>query len=141
MFGPGVRLSPDLDSAVLAEDGNLNLGIDPKFAVASLAHQSLRLVASSGLCNSRKLGSIPTFGTLVKEGNTSPHMHCLISLCTNACWREPTFNGFEGKIAILIDNLADTNNTTTPAPKLLKMEGETIIHALVTHRVRSGDVI
>ncbi len=46
-----------------------------------------------------------------------------------------------GKIAILIDDLADTSNTITRAAKLLKNEGASKVYALVTHGVLSGDAI
>ncbi|KIV95188.1 hypothetical protein PV10_02868 [Exophiala mesophila] len=46
-----------------------------------------------------------------------------------------------GKIAILIDDLADTSNTITRAAKLLKKEGASKVYALVTHGVLSGDAI
>ncbi|KAK5072064.1 ribose-phosphate pyrophosphokinase [Lithohypha guttulata] len=47
----------------------------------------------------------------------------------------------DGKICILIDDLADTCNTITRAAKLLKNEGAAKIYALVTHGVLSGDAI
>lgn len=46
-----------------------------------------------------------------------------------------------GKVAVLIDDLADTSNTITRAAKLLKKEGASKIYALVTHGVLSGDAI
>lgn len=46
-----------------------------------------------------------------------------------------------GRIAILIDDLADTSNTITRAAKLLKKEGASKVYALVTHGVLSGDAI
>src|SRR5690606_21533881 len=47
-----------------------------------------------------------------------------------------------GKVAILIDDLADTSNTITRAAKLLKERGRaTKVYALVTHGVFSGDAI
>lgn len=46
-----------------------------------------------------------------------------------------------GKVAILIDDLADTSNTITRAAKLLKKEGADKVYALVTHGVLSGDAI
>jgi len=46
-----------------------------------------------------------------------------------------------GKVAILIDDLADTSNTITRAAKLLKKEGACKVYALVTHGVLSGDAI
>ncbi|KAH0832577.1 hypothetical protein Z517_03304 [Fonsecaea pedrosoi CBS 271.37] len=46
-----------------------------------------------------------------------------------------------GKVAILIDDLADTSNTITRAAKLLKKEGASKVYALVTHGVLSGDAI
>jgi len=46
-----------------------------------------------------------------------------------------------GKVAILIDDLADTSNTITRAAKLLKKEGAHKVYALVTHGVLSGDAI
>ncbi|KIW97798.1 uncharacterized protein Z519_01382 [Cladophialophora bantiana CBS 173.52] len=45
------------------------------------------------------------------------------------------------KVAILIDDLADTSNTITRAAKLLKKEGASKVYALVTHGVLSGDAI
>ncbi|KAF1809793.1 ribose-phosphate pyrophosphokinase II [Eremomyces bilateralis CBS 781.70] len=45
------------------------------------------------------------------------------------------------KTAILVDDLADTSNTITRAAKLLKKEGATMVYALVTHGVLSGDAI
>ncbi|KIX03224.1 uncharacterized protein Z518_06776 [Rhinocladiella mackenziei CBS 650.93] len=46
-----------------------------------------------------------------------------------------------GRVAILIDDLADTSNTITRAAKLLKKEGARKVYALVTHGVLSGDAI
>jgi len=46
-----------------------------------------------------------------------------------------------GKVAILIDDLADTSNTITRAAKLLKKEGAHKIYALVTHGILSGEAI
>lgn len=45
------------------------------------------------------------------------------------------------RVAILIDDLADTSNTITRAARLLKKEGATTVYALVTHGVLSGDAI
>lgn len=45
------------------------------------------------------------------------------------------------RVAILVDDLADTCNTITRAAKLLKKEGATKVIALVTHGVLSGDAI
>ncbi|PGH10890.1 hypothetical protein AJ80_07333 [Polytolypa hystricis UAMH7299] len=45
------------------------------------------------------------------------------------------------RIAILIDDLADTSNTITRAAKLLKKEGASRVYALVTHGILSGDAI
>ncbi|KAK5275848.1 ribose-phosphate pyrophosphokinase, partial [Exophiala xenobiotica] len=45
------------------------------------------------------------------------------------------------RVAILIDDLADTSNTITRAAKLLKKEGASKVYALVTHGVLSGDAI
>lgn len=45
------------------------------------------------------------------------------------------------RICILIDDLVDTGNTITRAAKLLKKEGATTIHALLTHGILSGDSI
>lgn len=45
------------------------------------------------------------------------------------------------RVAILIDDLADTSNTITRAAKLLKKEGATQVYALLTHGVFSGDAI
>jgi ribose-phosphate pyrophosphokinase len=46
-----------------------------------------------------------------------------------------------GRVCILVDDLADTSNTITRAAKLLKKEGATMVYALVTHGVLSGDAI
>ena len=47
-----------------------------------------------------------------------------------------------GKVAILVDDLADTSNTITRAAKLLKSKGKaTKVYALVTHGLFSGDAI
>ena len=45
------------------------------------------------------------------------------------------------RIAVLIDDLADTTNTITRAAKLLKKEDATEVIALVTHGVLSGEAI
>ena len=45
------------------------------------------------------------------------------------------------RVAILVDDLADTSNTITRAAKLLKKEGANKVIALVTHGVLSGDAI
>jgi ribose-phosphate pyrophosphokinase len=45
------------------------------------------------------------------------------------------------RVAILVDDLADTSNTITRAARLLKKEGATEVYALVTHGVLSGDAI
>lgn len=45
------------------------------------------------------------------------------------------------RIAILVDDLADTSNTVTRAAKLLKKEGATKVYALLTHGVLSGEAI
>jgi ribose-phosphate pyrophosphokinase len=45
------------------------------------------------------------------------------------------------RVAILVDDLADTSNTITRAAKLLKKEGATYVYALLTHGVLSGDAI
>ncbi|KAF2707885.1 phosphoribosyl pyrophosphokinase [Pleomassaria siparia CBS 279.74] len=45
------------------------------------------------------------------------------------------------RTAILIDDLADTSNTITRAAKLLKKEGATMVYALLTHGILSGDAI
>lgn len=45
------------------------------------------------------------------------------------------------RVAILIDDLADTSNTITRAAKLLKKEGASCVYALVTHGVFSGDAM
>lgn len=48
----------------------------------------------------------------------------------------------QGKVAILVDDMADTSNTITRAAKLLKGKGgATKVYALVTHGVFSGDAI
>jgi ribose-phosphate pyrophosphokinase len=46
-----------------------------------------------------------------------------------------------GRVAILVDDLADTSNTITRAAKLLKKEGATYVYALLTHGIFSGDAI
>jgi len=47
-----------------------------------------------------------------------------------------------GRVAILVDDLADTSNTITRAAKLLKGRGgATKVYALLTHGVFSGDAI
>ncbi|KAI9808339.1 MAG: ribose-phosphate pyrophosphokinase [Phylliscum demangeonii] len=45
------------------------------------------------------------------------------------------------RLAILVDDLADTSNTITRAAKMLKKEGATAVYALLTHGVLSGDAI
>ncbi|KAI0996672.1 hypothetical protein K3495_g11511 [Podosphaera aphanis] len=45
------------------------------------------------------------------------------------------------RVAILVDDLADTSNTITRAAKLLKREGANMVYALLTHGVFSGDAI
>lgn len=45
------------------------------------------------------------------------------------------------RVAILIDDLADTSNTITRAAKLVKKEGATYVYALLTHGVFSGDAL
>ena len=45
------------------------------------------------------------------------------------------------RTAILIDDLADTANTITRAAKLLKKVGATVVYALLTHGLLSGDAI
>jgi hypothetical protein len=45
------------------------------------------------------------------------------------------------RLAILVDDLADTSNTITRAAKLLKKEGATKVYALLTHGLLSGDAI
>ncbi|KAI9776154.1 MAG: ribose-phosphate pyrophosphokinase [Geoglossum umbratile] len=47
----------------------------------------------------------------------------------------------ENRLAILVDDLADTSNTITRAAKLLKKEGATKVYALLTHGILSGDAI
>lgn len=48
----------------------------------------------------------------------------------------------QGKVAILVDDMADTSNTITRAAKLLKGKGgATKVYALVTHGVFSGDAV
>lgn len=47
----------------------------------------------------------------------------------------------KNRIAILIDDLADTSNTITRAAKLLKKEGASQVYALITHGILSGDAI
>ncbi|KAK6525536.1 ribose-phosphate pyrophosphokinase [Arthrobotrys megalospora] len=47
-----------------------------------------------------------------------------------------------GRVAILVDDLADTSNTITRAAKLLKERGgATKVYALLTHGIFSGDAI
>lgn len=46
-----------------------------------------------------------------------------------------------GRVAILVDDLADTSNTITRAARLLKKEGATKVYALLTHGLLSGDAI
>ncbi|VVT58662.1 uncharacterized protein SAPINGB_P006321 [Magnusiomyces paraingens] len=46
-----------------------------------------------------------------------------------------------GKIAILVDDLVDTANTITRAAKLLKDQGATMVIAVITHGIFSGDAI
>ena len=45
----------------------------------------------------------------------------------------------QGKVCIMVDDLADTSNTITRAAKLLKRKGASKVFALVTHGVLSGD--
>ena len=45
------------------------------------------------------------------------------------------------RVAVLVDDLADTSNTITRAAKLLKKEGATKVYALITHGILSGDAI
>ncbi|KAF2999150.1 ribose-phosphate pyrophosphokinase [Neopestalotiopsis sp. 37M] len=45
------------------------------------------------------------------------------------------------RVCVLVDDLADTSNTITRAAKLLKKEGATMVYALITHGVLSGDAI
>ncbi|KAI0483548.1 phosphoribosyl pyrophosphokinase [Xylaria cf. heliscus] len=45
------------------------------------------------------------------------------------------------RVCILIDDLVDTANTITRAAKLLRKERATIVYALITHGVFSGDAI
>lgn len=45
------------------------------------------------------------------------------------------------RLAILVDDLADTSNTITRAARLLKKEGATMVYALLTHGILSGDAI
>lgn len=47
----------------------------------------------------------------------------------------------QDRVAILVDDMADTSNTITRAAKLLKDRGATRVYALVTHGVFSGDAI
>jgi ribose-phosphate pyrophosphokinase len=47
----------------------------------------------------------------------------------------------QNRIAIIVDDLADTANTITRAAKLVKREGAKEVYALVTHGVLSGDAI
>jgi len=63
-----------------------------------------------------------------------------------ATWAYVTQHSLErrsvaGKVAILIDDLADTSNTITRAAKLLRKEGAHKIYALVTHGSLSGEAI
>lgn len=88
-----------------------------------------------------------------------PNMsHILTRLADNPCFlfpqeRRPTkitdrqnatmmlVGDVRDRIAILIDDLADTSNTITRAAKLLKKEGASQVYALVTHGILSGDAI
>lgn len=45
------------------------------------------------------------------------------------------------RTAILVDDLADTSNTITRAARLLKKEGATVVYALLTHGILSGNAI
>lgn len=45
------------------------------------------------------------------------------------------------RVCILVDDIVDTANTITRAAKLLKREGATMVYALVSHGVFSGDAI
>ncbi|KAI0968273.1 phosphoribosyl pyrophosphokinase [Xylaria arbuscula] len=45
------------------------------------------------------------------------------------------------RVCILIDDLVDTANTITRAAKLLRKERATVVYALITHGVFSGDAI
>lgn len=47
----------------------------------------------------------------------------------------------KNRVTILIDDLVDTSSTITRAAKLLKREGATMVYALVTHGVLSGDAV
>jgi ribose-phosphate pyrophosphokinase len=47
----------------------------------------------------------------------------------------------QNRVCILIDDLVDTANTITRAAKLLQREGATMVYALITHGVMSGDAI
>lgn len=49
--------------------------------------------------------------------------------------------GVSDRVCVLIDDLADTANTITRAAKLLKKEGATMVYALLTHGVLSGEAI
>lgn len=46
-----------------------------------------------------------------------------------------------GRVAIIIDDLADTSNTITRAAALVKKNGASYVYALLTHGVFSGDAI
>ncbi|KAI0187545.1 ribose-phosphate pyrophosphokinase 5 [Xylaria flabelliformis] len=45
------------------------------------------------------------------------------------------------RVCVLIDDLVDTANTITRAAKLLRKERATVVYALITHGVFSGDAI
>lgn len=45
------------------------------------------------------------------------------------------------KVCILIDDIADTSFTITKAAKLLHENGATMIYALITHAILSGDAV
>lgn len=45
------------------------------------------------------------------------------------------------RTVIVVDDLADSANTITRAAKLLKKEGATVVFALLTHGLFSGDAI
>ena len=47
----------------------------------------------------------------------------------------------QGKLCILVDDIADTSITITKAAQILKDHGATRIIALITHAIMSGDAL
>lgn len=50
-------------------------------------------------------------------------------------------DGLDGKIAIIVDDMADTCGTLNRAAKLLKENGAIAVYAMVTHPILSGNAI